>query len=251
MERMERFRHIRLRLGHSYRSMSAAIAGSPGLWAQYETGRRFPSYEVLERLSVLGVNIDWLIAGRGSMFVGDPPPAPVNPGEGFARILNTLELVLREQDADNFKLWSAIVSVLSRSTDGMSVDGLAKQLQMLPSDPALLDQLEWLHQQGVIGYAKSVYRLIRSSYSLDASNAELQGLLAVKDLISQIIPALKDGVGRGKLMRIAETPASGLILERLSELGKQIRVLDSESIAKTGPARSKTFQLVYAYLVTE
>lgn len=251
MERIERFRHIRLRLRQSIRSMSALIGGSPGLWAQYETGRRFPSYEVLERLSALGVNIDWLIAERGQMFPGDAPHSTASASDGFGQILKALELVLKDHDPQRFDLWSRIALILSRAPDGLTLDELAAQLGCLPTEPRLLAELSVLQQEGVLGYSKTRFRLIRSSYAWDDSSTDLQGLLAVRALLGTMIPAFRAGVGRGKLMRIAETSVSGSTLERLDELVKLIRRLNNEALAQPAPDGSTTLQLVFAFLVSE
>ena len=205
----------------------------------------------LRRLAALNVNIDWLVSGRGTMFVGARPQPSARPGDSFAQILKGLELLLKEHDAEQFSLWSALMAALSRSMDGMRLEHLALHAKLPPTDPRLLEQLAWLQSEGVIGYGKGLYRLIRSSYSLQASGAELQGLLAVRDLVGTILPALRAGVGRGKLMRIAEAPTSGPILERIDELVKMVRRLNDEAIAQPDADKSKTVQLLFAFLVSE
>lgn len=246
-----RCRAIRTHFGLSARAMSIHLGIAQNNWFQYELGRKEPGMTTLRSLAALGLNVDWLVAGRGPMFINERAPTPSGAGNSFARILKALELVLREHDAERFALWSRIVTTLHQSLEGVPLETIARQAGVPASDPRLLEQLAWLQKEGVVGFGNERYRLIRSSYALEASGAELQGLLSVRDLLGTMIPAFRDGVGRGLLIRFAETPAGGTTMEQLSELVRLVRRLSSESLAPPGPAGSKTFQLVFAFLVND
>lgn len=251
MERKERFRLVRECLGQSHRGMAILLQGSPALWTQYESGRKCPSFEALERLAALGVNVDWIVTGRGKVFFNDRVPTPADTVKGFDRILKALELTLHEHDVERFDLWDRIVSVLSSVSEGMTIEEIGHRLALSPDDPNLLTQLRLLEQERVIGVGRGGYRLIRSSYLHNTNGVELQILLAARDLFGTIAPAIRANMMGGKLLRTADVIFSGQVEELLHDLVVRARRLSKASATIPGTGTTRVLRLVLAYSVTE
>lgn len=67
----ENLKKIRLELKISAQKLADSLNVSRGSIVQYETGKRKPSYEFMESLhNVYNVNLNWLITGKGEMFIG-------------------------------------------------------------------------------------------------------------------------------------------------------------------------------------
>lgn len=72
----QRLRDIRARFGDPERVDFASRLGiSMGSLANYERGDRVPDSDVLAGYARIGVNLNWLVSGDGSMFVDDPREA--------------------------------------------------------------------------------------------------------------------------------------------------------------------------------
>ena len=63
-----RFKALRKVLGKTQKEIGEAIGGSLRTWQNYEIGRSSPNWRVLHALIGMGVNINWLLTGRGEMF---------------------------------------------------------------------------------------------------------------------------------------------------------------------------------------
>lgn len=70
----ERIKEIRQKLNLSQTEFSSKLGIKQHTLSYYETGRNFPSDSSLETISKMGINLDWLLAGRGSMYLGNVSP---------------------------------------------------------------------------------------------------------------------------------------------------------------------------------
>lgn len=69
----QRLRDIRKRFGDPERDDFASRLGiSKGSLANYERGDRVPDSDVLAAYQRLGVNLNWVVSGDGSIFIADP-----------------------------------------------------------------------------------------------------------------------------------------------------------------------------------
>ena len=68
----KRLKRIRKELGLTQKEFATSIEISEATLRRYESGQNFPDAEVLERIAdKYGVNIHWLITGKGPMFLKD------------------------------------------------------------------------------------------------------------------------------------------------------------------------------------
>lgn len=69
-EAKDRLRRFAEEVFGSVAACAQAAGVSQPQFSLYVTGKRSPGYETLEKLSALGLSIDWLFTGRGSMLLG-------------------------------------------------------------------------------------------------------------------------------------------------------------------------------------
>lgn len=62
-----RLKFIRDSLGCSQREMSKMVGSSYSAWQSYESGTSVPGGRVLERLALLGFNVNWILTGEGEI----------------------------------------------------------------------------------------------------------------------------------------------------------------------------------------
>jgi phage repressor protein C with HTH and peptisase S24 domain len=62
-----RIRKTREYLGLSQKAISEKLGCSHQAWQGYEAGNNLPGGKILHRLNILGISIDWLLTGRGSL----------------------------------------------------------------------------------------------------------------------------------------------------------------------------------------
>ncbi|WP_340149309.1 S24 family peptidase [uncultured Sneathiella sp.] len=62
-----RIRDAREFLGLSQKAISEKLGCSHQAWQGYEAGNNLPGGKILRRLNFLGISIDWLLSGRGSI----------------------------------------------------------------------------------------------------------------------------------------------------------------------------------------
>jgi transcriptional regulator with XRE-family HTH domain len=68
-----RLKEVRESLGKSQQQMASAIGASFSAYRAYEAGERPMRGDHLERIGLLGFNLNWLILGAGSVLQGPPP----------------------------------------------------------------------------------------------------------------------------------------------------------------------------------
>lgn len=116
-----RLRAIAERLHDGNKSdLARSLGMKPNSFSKYTSGRRRPGAVVLEKLSRMGVNVNWLLTGSGSMFQeggpGSPDQLPIaNPtqelptmsprdSEVFDDELHPIPLVHIEGSGENLRL---------------------------------------------------------------------------------------------------------------------------------------------------
>lgn len=65
-EAIERLRIAREKLGMSQRKLAKEVGCSETSWVNYETGKSLPGFKILQGLSALGIDMDWLFTGEGT-----------------------------------------------------------------------------------------------------------------------------------------------------------------------------------------
>lgn len=99
-----RLRAIREHLGESQKSMSLRMDLGSTTWQTYERGLNLPVGGVLARLAEMGLSVDWLLTGEGSMMRGEalaPAQSEATPGltaDLVATALQTIEEWLEQND---------------------------------------------------------------------------------------------------------------------------------------------------------
>jgi transcriptional regulator with XRE-family HTH domain len=80
-EMSTRLKEIREALKYSRPQMAVHLGVSPQTYAKYEYGSFMPGHRALHVLvNALDVSLNWLIAGKGTMFLSQPEPAEVERG---------------------------------------------------------------------------------------------------------------------------------------------------------------------------
>lgn len=69
----KRMRAVRKHFGLDQRAMAGLVAIPYRTYQAYEQGRQPPKTPVLQRLGARGINLDWLVVGRGDMTVDGAP----------------------------------------------------------------------------------------------------------------------------------------------------------------------------------
>ncbi len=84
----ERLKELRDSLAYKQEKMAALLAISRNSYGKKEIGETYPGYSVMHKLgSSFDVSLDWLICGKGPMFLKEKGPAQrngqtgANPGE--------------------------------------------------------------------------------------------------------------------------------------------------------------------------
>lgn len=73
----ERFRILAEALYDGNKSdLARALDMKPGSFTKYLRGARRPGASILERLTRLGINVNWFLTGEGQMMVKEPQPSP-------------------------------------------------------------------------------------------------------------------------------------------------------------------------------
>jgi transcriptional regulator with XRE-family HTH domain len=94
----ERLKSVRDELGETQKSISLRFRLGVSTWAYLERDGRLPKSETLEELAKLGFSMEWLVAGRGTIMVGDPAqPTPLN-GDLMGRIFDGLAKLYKEEN---------------------------------------------------------------------------------------------------------------------------------------------------------
>ena len=65
-----RIKAVRKALKLSRPKIAKVVGCSPMSWKAYENGVSWPGGKILSSLSELGISIDWLLSGRGKMWIG-------------------------------------------------------------------------------------------------------------------------------------------------------------------------------------
>lgn len=63
----DRLKKARESLGYTQKDIATAINTNPQTWQVYESGKSVPGGKVLEGLARLGINVNWLLTGAGSI----------------------------------------------------------------------------------------------------------------------------------------------------------------------------------------
>ncbi|MGB0919862.1 MAG: XRE family transcriptional regulator [Alphaproteobacteria bacterium] len=79
----QRLTEIRQSRGDSQEGFAARLQVSPRTYQRYEAGDALPKAQCFQSLADLGVNLDWLLAGRGAP---DAPPLSADAGPGFVMV---------------------------------------------------------------------------------------------------------------------------------------------------------------------
>ena len=72
----DRLRLVRERLGYTQSGISTAVGSKLRSWQGYEKGARVPGSSVIAGLVELGVNANWVLAGKGEMLLADAATQP-------------------------------------------------------------------------------------------------------------------------------------------------------------------------------
>ena len=247
----ERCAELRLHFGLSARAFSTRLGISYNLWCQYESGRKEPSMRTLQALAAHGINTDWLVAGRGLMQIASGSGDATSQSEGFRSILDEITSRLRAHGGNRFDLWSQLVTSTGKHPDGATIQDLAASIGRAPDDAEMAKELAFLQREGIIAVSRGIYRLIRVSYTHNANDLDMQALLAVRDLMGLIVPAVRASWFDGKLIRLTDIEVSEAVLGRTKDLVNRIRQLNAEAASSISASESRKLRLIFAYAVTQ
>lgn len=79
----QRLAQIRFARGDSQEEFASRLKISGRTYQRYEAGEALPKAQCFGSLGDLGVNLDWLLTGRGA---ADTPPVLADPGPGFVMV---------------------------------------------------------------------------------------------------------------------------------------------------------------------
>lgn len=79
----QRLTEVRLARGEGQEAFARRLATSARTYQRYEAGEALPKAQCFEALADIGVNLDWLLTGRGA---ADTPPLRADAGPGFVMV---------------------------------------------------------------------------------------------------------------------------------------------------------------------
>lgn len=95
-----RLRAIREHLKESQKGMASRFNLGANSWQRFEASGRLPKGEVLEQLAAVGYSMDWILTGKGSMFLADSVATTASVDEDLmGRIVEGISLVYKETGA--------------------------------------------------------------------------------------------------------------------------------------------------------
>lgn len=201
----DRLRLLREHWQVSQRQMAAKVKLTSAAWQHYENGSAFPGGQVLASLLELGVNINWVLSGRGEMFLEPQPDSrgrisQLLPVE-YKRLVELVEELglqdlLSASELSFFGNQASVLRILSLSfPDAVSIKRLEAECGALtpPMDRRALSQvLSVLEQRGLIeSPASGAYRLLKSDGELvfkDMTGHADLCLRAIRALVQDILP---------------------------------------------------------------
>jgi phage repressor protein C with HTH and peptisase S24 domain len=86
----ERIKIIRSKLNLSQKEFAEKLNIKQNMLSYYESGRSQPPIDVVEKISItFNINTNWLLTGRGDIFIGDNKSRPEEKGIIYLPVLNT------------------------------------------------------------------------------------------------------------------------------------------------------------------
>lgn len=208
----ERLKAVRNSHGKTQREFCDDLGlSSASLWKHYETGRNLPSLPLLQSLHALGVDINWLLSGDGSMWrkersrLLDEAETSVNEALG----LGTMGL---KATRGRIKLRAAILTQLHvRPAKVATLEELQSALKSLSYGAIEIKTELWqLMQDGLITHSLDAedgeerYSPIGSvslASEFTAGDKEQAAIDAIETLALEIIPATVSAPPRGVLIK--------------------------------------------------
>ena len=135
-----RFRMIREKLNYTQKQMAELIDGSIRAWQEYERGNQVPGGIALYKLSLQGININWLLTGEGPMRINQHSRSLPFDGELFETVMNTVEKYLeRIGKKDNLSFSQKIKLGRHLYEEAFNDEGLQKEFGFEPQAERLIN----------------------------------------------------------------------------------------------------------------
>lgn len=248
METTARFLLLRQALGLSARALSLKLELSDNVWHYYEAGKKEPSLSTLAKLAGLGINLNWLATGEGSILQsglesGSPAQVPSTPRR-LREVVSALKAVIEDSEARNLSAWASILERLGRSQSGLSIEALGEALNL--SDLDLLQRnLAFLSEEGLVVELKGLYRLVVVSLVHRTLEYELQALLGIRELLNVVLPTARAEPRQALLLMVDTEAAMGAGRELLRDLK---RLIESWHLRHSVPPPSGPIERVHLVL---
>jgi len=250
----ERCAELRHHFALSGRAFSTWLGISYNLWFQYEAGRKEPSIKTLQALAARNVNVDWLVAGRGTMLLSEYTTiaAPTPSREFSLKLLSkALQSALITHGGGRLSLWTRIVTFLDSRPQGADLCTVQQLCGQGASLETLASELELLSDEGIVAGSAGVYRLVRASFGYNVTDIELRTLACIQELLDAYLPRLKEEPQKSKLITARVYPARGKGVVSARSLMNAIRHWKDAQPAVPDQPDSDWINLTIAMVVVE
>ncbi|MFM7200767.1 MAG: helix-turn-helix domain-containing protein [Myxococcota bacterium] len=249
----QRCYEIRQVLGLSARKLSAKLEVSNSVWTQCELGQLQPGFAVISGLRQMGISIDWLLSGEGTMYVNGVAPVLPQGGrtEAISELVKRLNQLLETPDGTSLYAWQELVRHIQELPNGATVEQLASKMYASYARQDLEKDLQVLVTEGILAEAKGTYRLIRAYVSQEHTAYELRVLNMVRILLKEHLPSIKVSP-RGKSMVQADLFVErGQGVERLREVQRRLVSLVSSSDMTRRDEQQEHISILFSSVVNE
>lgn len=103
-----RLKLVRETLGLSQKVMARSVAVSITAWQNYESGDQFPGGKVLEALTQMGFDANWLLTGQGNMQLSEYTSLGSGGVEQVTTIGDRIKIIRGKMSREKFAVYSEI-----------------------------------------------------------------------------------------------------------------------------------------------
>lgn len=131
MSTADRMKIVRNKLGLTQKNVAEELGISHRTWQDYENGRNLPNGKVLEKLAVMGFNINWVLTGEG--------PKEIDIGERIRHSFHYAHKRIRDEIKNKNK-FEEITREITGEENAYKISG--DQLESYVSDDGYLPTLD-------------------------------------------------------------------------------------------------------------
>lgn len=243
----KRFLEVRTFFGKSQREMASDFGLGRTGWTAYESGSAIPKLDVLLALQSRGIDLNWLIGGKGQMHLARSGELPSQPGfvrDAEASVFSRLHLgrmslaaargtvLLRARGLELISLSGAEGISLSELEAQLGTAFGTEMLQLIDEGVVKLRTLE----NGVERYSVAGQLTVTRTNSNDREQAAID---ALEFLASEVIPATKAVPSTGICLRLTIHTVNG------KEFIRRVVSFLQEEVGPVPTGQTETVELIF------